>query len=107
MKAKQKKLGARLKAKWVKALRSGEYEQGIGLLHDADRNKFCCLGVLLDIIHDPDTKDFWRTADNGCGSSGYSELHEKHGISCDKFVAFNDEKNKSFNWIASYIDRYL
>ena len=29
--------------KWVEALRSGKYEQGIGFLED--NNKFCCLGV--------------------------------------------------------------
>lgn len=33
--------------KWVVALRSGEYKQGMGLLKKAD--KFCCLGVLCDI----------------------------------------------------------
>jgi len=33
--------------KWVKALRSGEYEQGRGQLRI--NNKHCCLGVLCDI----------------------------------------------------------
>lgn len=36
-----------IKAKWVAALRSGEYEQGRGsLLRDG---KHCCLGVLCEI----------------------------------------------------------
>lgn len=37
------------KAKWVAALRSGDYTQG----HDRLKNKdaFCCLGVALDIQH--------------------------------------------------------
>ncbi len=33
---------------WVKALRSGSYEQGIGQLHDA-HNRMCCLGVLAKL----------------------------------------------------------
>ena len=37
-----------IKDKWVKALRSGKYEQGKNYLHSAD-GKFCCLGVLCDI----------------------------------------------------------
>lgn len=37
-----------VKAQWVKALRSGEYQQGIGQLREADR--FCCLGVLCDLF---------------------------------------------------------
>jgi hypothetical protein len=36
-----------IKAKWVEALRSGEYKQGKGLL--AEDNKFCCLGVLCEV----------------------------------------------------------
>lgn len=37
--------------KWVEALESGEYEQGVGTLRRTtfDGNKFCCLGVLCDI----------------------------------------------------------
>lgn len=36
-----------VKAKWVAALRSGEYAQGIGQLHQG--GSFCCLGVLCDL----------------------------------------------------------
>jgi hypothetical protein len=34
--------------RWVAALRSGEYEQGMDQLKDND--KFCCLGVLCDVV---------------------------------------------------------
>lgn len=37
-----------LKEKWIAALRSGKYEQGKEKLH-CD-GKFCCLGVLADIV---------------------------------------------------------
>lgn len=36
-----------VKTLWLKALRSGEYEQGQGFLNR--RGKFCCLGVLCDL----------------------------------------------------------
>lgn len=38
-----------IKKKWVEALRSGKYKQGEGYLRSAD-DKFCCLGVLCDIV---------------------------------------------------------
>ena len=53
---------AELLNKWLEALRSGKYQQGRGTLRDAD-NKFCCLGVLLDVAGekwhqiDADTED--------------------------------------------------
>jgi hypothetical protein len=34
--------------RWVSALRSGQYQQGPGLLRSSD-NKYCCLGVALDL----------------------------------------------------------
>lgn len=34
--------------KWIKALRSGLYQQGSGFLRDRD-NHFCCLGVLCNL----------------------------------------------------------
>ena len=35
------------KAKWVAALRSGQYKQGRDALFNIEQNSFCCLGVLL------------------------------------------------------------
>ena len=40
-----------LKAKWVAALRSGEYKQGQGLLNNNER--MCCLGVLCEVMQQP------------------------------------------------------
>lgn len=40
-----------LQQKWLAALRSGEYSQTTGVLHD-DKG-FCCLGVLLDVAGCP------------------------------------------------------
>lgn len=38
---------ADLKAKWIAALRSGEYQQGHGVLRSGDH--YCCLGVLCEV----------------------------------------------------------
>lgn len=46
------KLKPEIKARWLKALRSGEYEQGVGRLHYRDEDgpdRFCCMGVLCDL----------------------------------------------------------
>ena len=41
-------MDATWKAKWVAALRSGEYKQGRGRLRSED-DEYCCLGVLCEI----------------------------------------------------------
>jgi hypothetical protein len=40
-------VNAEIKARWVAALRSGEYDQGTGQLRGYGR--FCCWGVLCDL----------------------------------------------------------
>jgi len=46
-------MNKRIKTKWLKVLRSGNYKQGMTVLHSAGKRggnyKFCCLGVLCDI----------------------------------------------------------
>lgn len=37
------------RAKWVAALRSGEYTQGTDTLYDVSTQQHCCLGVLCDV----------------------------------------------------------
>jgi hypothetical protein len=45
-----------VKARWVAALRSGEYSQGERVLHRG--SAFCCLGVLCD-LHAKETGGAW------------------------------------------------
>jgi hypothetical protein len=49
------KMNADIKEQWLAALRSGEYEQGTGMLHrvgqDGAPDRFCCLGVLSHLAH--------------------------------------------------------
>ena len=40
-------MNAEIKARWIEALRSGKYQQGIGYLRSKN-DRFCCLGVLCD-----------------------------------------------------------
>ena len=49
-----------LKQKWVRALRSGKYEQATGALRR--EGGFCCLGVLCD-VYDPDK---WNVGVDDC-----------------------------------------
>ena len=61
-------MNPRIKEMWLAALRSGEYEQGVGVLRstaNVDRPEFCCLGVLCD-LHAKETGTSWGTdADGG------------------------------------------
>ena len=50
-----------VKQKWLDALRSGDYEQGIGALRKANgTDTFCCLGVLCDLYQDATGKGEWE-----------------------------------------------
>ena len=55
------KMNPKIKEKWLKALRSGEYKQGRESLRKDD--KYCCLGVLCDIA--PKKLGMWGTQDTG------------------------------------------
>lgn len=45
------KLQLELLREWVAALRSGDYEQGLGelIMECDDKKRYCCLGVLCDL----------------------------------------------------------
>ena len=98
------KLKKSWKKKWLRALRSGEFEQGTGMLED--NNSYCCWGVL-------------------CNISGYSSVPEESfapvsvcarvfetGSVVDidktqKTLAAMNDKGKDFNTIADFIERSL
>jgi hypothetical protein len=104
----------KLKAKWVKALRSGEYKQGGGYLFSD--GKYCCLGVLLHIEH----PDHSYLEDSYAGS-----LPDSFQVQCgitpaqeDQLARMNDGKKLvagscvpgrkyGFVAIASYIEAHL
>lgn len=46
-------MDSNIKARWIEALRSGEYEQGTGQLKavsPSGQASYCCLGVLCDVM---------------------------------------------------------
>jgi hypothetical protein len=54
-----------IKAKWIAALRSGEYKQGRGHLKGA-QDDFCCLGVLCD-LYATEVGGYWAIRDSVAG----------------------------------------
>jgi len=62
-----------IKAQWVAALRSGEYEQGQGALNSD--GKFCCLGVLCELA-----------VNAGVTTRAYNDNGETVWASCGPFL---------------------
>jgi hypothetical protein len=101
------------KGPWLKALRSGRYEQGRSYINSQGR--FCCLGVLCDVAgiqwSEPDESGDRKSLD---GTTDYCNLTEKgcaiFGLRIKDVAALtrmNDSEGKSFSEIADYIERAL
>lgn len=106
---------------WVAALRSGKYEQGREFLRSLD-NKFCCLGVLCDVLKEPAAKSLIKSMAcyayghtgntgvlpfevmnvSGMGDSTGTIKFKKGRVS---LVDLNDGRRRSFKQIATYIER--
>jgi hypothetical protein len=94
------KMDAQLKAKWVKALRSGKYKQARGRLKNPRTGGFCCIGVGMLLI------DKKYDLVDGITSNAARRL----GLTDDeqsKLVDMNDYDKKTFETIARYIDENL
>lgn len=87
---------AKLKAKWVEALRSGKYEQGKYYLSKG--GKFCCLGVLCDVRGLPTGRN------NDLYPYPVQDVLSAHD--CAVLTDMND-KGKSFAEIADYIEQHI
>lgn len=112
-----------IKAKWVAALRSGEYKQGRGQLRIGDR--FCCLGVLCD-LHGRANRSEWRGNEyDGCEFALSETVQEWAGLKCENpkvgdfaLACYNDGRvghgpvypdvpKSDFKKIATLIERHL
>ena len=96
---------AELKAKWVEALRSGEYEQGEGALKKG--NSYCCLGVLCSLAEREITGE--NRIDGLSASETYEAIIEMIGTpNYEQFTQRNDGtaayKPHSFTQLADYIE---
>lgn len=97
----------KLKAKWVKALRSGKYKQlqkaGSSWTRDG---KHCCLGVLGDLLGAQKAMAEHRLSVTLCGLSSKYDWYEP-------FIDMNDGHGKwngnpqSFDQIADFIEKNL
>lgn len=111
-----------IKAKWVKALRSGRYKQGVGALYDPDSGRYCCLGVLCRVARAKEQDGVFEWKDPRlCNELNLpSDLKRKLGITSaeeGKLVKMNDgdpdkrwslgEPFKSFPEIADYVEQRL
>lgn len=103
-----------LKARWVEALRSGDYTQGRRALYNPTDNTYCCLGVLCDVMgrevvpFDPSEAD---ANDNAVNCAAYYELGTAlTNIGLDELMSMNDATDahhRDFNGIADWIEENL
>jgi hypothetical protein len=97
--ANEARMDPELKAKWVAALRSGEYQQTTGQLRK--RDGYCCLGVLCAAIaadYDPGNGFLPMKFADEAGISGKVE---------SSLIEMNDTQRKTFPEIADWIEENL
>lgn len=107
-------MNEQVKAKWLSALRSGEYTQAKGKLRVEDY--FCCLGVLCD-LHAKETGKSWHK--NGAWSYLNETLHFPEEVAkwADvksvvprveaAFLSDLNDRGSSFAQIADLIEKHL
>ncbi len=106
-----------VKKKWLKALRSRKYQQGVGWLRD-EKNQFCCIGVLCDTLklkwekhphrdvfmaHDEHDQDPARTR------AMPKKTRKAIGLSPETEMELMDlnDAERSFEEIADWIEKHL
>lgn len=118
---------AKIKAKWLEALRSGEYVQGKNALKTKE-GKYCCLGVLCD-LHRKTTKKAgcnWGVNNSGEGVyfkntgalpkevmdwAGFTEHSADGDLVLNgkgtNLASLNDGKGYGFKRIAQVIEKHF
>lgn len=102
-----------IKDKWVEALCSGKYKQGVHTLRNK-KDEYCCLGVLCDITNPKEWSDstimplqYYRM--QGEGGQLPTKIMNEVGLTlqdCKTLVNLNDG-GRSFSEIADYIETNL
>lgn len=111
-----------LQRNWIKALRSGKYEQTSGWLHN-DKG-FCCLGVVCDVLGLPVKDERDQSANNArayildpfkqwSDDIAYARMLPDRmanvlGLNSDQMhaLASSNDKGMTFSEIADDIERY-
>lgn len=92
-------MDAKVKSKWVEALRSGKYQQGRGALA-LDEDHLCCIGVGFCVVRpNDDVNKSWT--DEAAFALGL------HPDQRDHLVILNDNEGSTFDQIADYIEANL
>lgn len=104
--------------KWLIALRSGEYKQGMGQLRSIN-DEYCCLGVLAAQLPDAswgDPNTHYNSLSLRMGGQShramlpFGALQRLTGLDEElgqKLAAMNDFEDADFNVIADYIESYM
>lgn len=116
----------KIKAKWLRALRSGKYKQAKGVLR-TEKGGFCCLGVLCDVVDKTQWSPVAELIETtvggkdlhvrgfqfmGCQTSLPAEIRDRVGISWADLSTINDliklnDSGKRFTTIANHIAETL
>lgn len=97
-------MNQKLKAKWIKKLRSGEFIQGKDCLFRESNNSFCCLGVARTILTDK------KGSRNGFDEFlNMSQANELGGITykVQEGLAEMNDAGVPFEIIAGFINEVL
>jgi hypothetical protein len=100
-----------VKARWVAALRSGKYAQGVSYLRSQHGPRFCCLGVLCD-LYDPSKWDGVRydryaLVRPPISVMSWSGLTMRAGVHLSEMNDGTGTPRQDFSEIADYIEREL
>lgn len=100
-------MNAEVKAKWVKALRSGKFKQGQQAMYDRDNNTLCCLGVLC-VVQEIDSLN--HMGNGGQYGNVTPPRHLDAGLSNEDIYILleaNDSHEWTFEDIAAYVEAML
>lgn len=93
------KMKPEIKALWIEALRSGEYEQGRGQLNM--NNHFCCLGVLCDLAEKAGVVEGVRN-ESPCGPHCGLCAHDTVRVSYDGLTGVLPDSVMEWSGMPSY-----
>lgn len=98
-----------IKQKWINALRSGEFKQGIRFLFEKSSDTYCCLGVLGRVCGYNDEDLNAAYLHNFKNNSGYPKefLIGEDSDFRGTLIAMNDRSGNSFSEIADYIEQNI
>ena len=95
-----------IKRKWVKALRSRKYKQGLNQLKSLEPEAYCCLGVLCEVMKEKYLPNDAKPGNRVLRKAGLSEGD------CFCLITLNDggggmTKSWKFYQIANWIEKNL